>query len=760
MKTTHLAGPALAAVPSCDRHDGRPGLATSAGPTCQAIPIFMKQLLALVLLSVTPALRAESVLTAPQKLTPAENFPRFIVPGHEKEMDALNTLHRLHFPPVWLDYPRRNPDDGLCTLWDEWLTAPCLWADTSGVMVCDGKATITQRLKNSFRNKIIDAEGYVATHQHEGIGHVLGWPFPYWIGTPGAVGAHFSAKDTASAVLRKGAPLVTPEGWQLAGAEDRGVNEDGWRLRLTAPHAVVTPAFTPIETRVSPFLQLRWSARDLGDARPFLEWETATQPGFSPQRRMYFPLPAGAPGTMGYEMIPLYRHPEWKGTIARVRLNLGNPAAGGEVVLQALFSQYDTRHNINNFDFVRGGIDVFLWTGDVEYLRAMLPRLRHALHYAQQEFRTRENNCVLTPWVGHEGTSGLVRHADGTKEFLYGTGIGNNYWDLMPFGYKDSYATIRYYDTLRRMAELEREIDRHPQWNLPAGADRFDPDELEHHATAVKTEGNRLFWSEETGRFVAGPDVNGARHDYGFTFLNTDAIHYGFATEEHARQVLDWLEGKRIVAGDTSTGADIYRFRFGPRSTTRRNVDYYFWGWKNPENIPFGGQVQDGGAVLGWSYMDLSARLKTRGPDNAWARLREIATWFSEVQEAGGYRAFYQKQGAKLQGDGAAGGLGVDQEFFESLLVPQIMLRGFLGLSATADGCRIEPRLPADFPSLTIDRIRLKGLVLAVTASRDAILVRKVEGAADGPFVVTAPGYAAQPAIDWAQTSEVRLPRR
>jgi hypothetical protein len=706
------------------------------------------------------ALRGESVLTAPQALTPAENFPRFSVPGHDQEMAALNAMHRLHYPPVWLDYPHRDPMEGLCTLWDEWLTGPCLWADTSGVLVCDGKVGITQRLKNSFLHKIIDAEGYVATHQHEGIGHVLGWPFPYWINSPGAAGAHFSAKGTQSAVLRKGAPLATKDGWKLTGAEDAGIDEDGWKLRVTSAHAVVVPALGPIEARVSPFLQLRWSARGLGDARPYLEWETAAQPGYSVDRRMYFDPPAGAAGTMTFEMLPLYRHAAWQGTITGLRLNVGNAAPGGEVVVQALFTQFDTRHNINNFDFVRGGIDVFLWTGDVAYLRAMLPRLRQALHFAETEFRTRENNCVLTPWVGHEGTSGLVRHADGTKEFLTGTGIGNNYWDLLPFGYKDSYATIRYYDTLRRMAELEREIERHPGWNMAMGAGRFDPDDLERHAAAVKAEGNRIFWSDETGRFVAGPDVKGERHDFGFTFLNTDAIHYGFATPEHAKRILDWLDGKRIVAGDTSTGADIYKFRFGPRSTTRRNVEYYFWGWKNPENIPFGGQVQDGGAVLGWSYMDLSARLQVNGADDAWARLKAIAAWFDEVQAAGGYREYYKKQGAVLQGDGAAGGLGLDREFFESLLVPQIMVRGFLGLTPTADGCRIEPRLPAEFPSLNIDRIRLKGLVLGVTASRDAIVVRKVEGESDGtPFVVNAPGYRVLPPIDWTKTAEVSLER-
>jgi hypothetical protein len=171
--------------------------------------------------------------------------------------------------------------------------------------------------------------------------------------------------------------------------------------------------------------------------------------------------------------------------------------------------------------------------------------------------------------------------------------------------------------------------------------------------------------------------------------------------------------------------------------------------------------VQDGGAVLGWSFMDLSARLTVDGPDAAWKRLREIATWFDEVQAGGGYRAYYKKQGASLQGDGAVGGLGMDREFFESLLVPQIMLRGFLGFAATTEGCRIEPKLPAEFPSLTIDRIRIKGLVLSVTVDRDSIVLTKISGevATGECFVVDAPGFKPMGPVDWAQTTEVRITR-
>lgn len=708
-----------------------------------------------------PASNTSSVLSAAQRPAPAANFPQFIVPGREREMATLNALHRLHYPPVWLDYPHRDPTAALCTLWDEWLTGPCLWADTADVLVCDSRVTITQRLKNSFCNKFIDAEGYVATHQHEGIGHQLGWPFPYWIHSPGGAGVHFSAAGTKSAVLPEGAPLSrATDSWTLEGATDCGVDDEGWRLRLDCAGATAAVALGPIDPAVSPFIQLRWSASDLSGAQPWLEWTTSAQPDFSVSRRMAIPLPDGG-RAITHEMLPLFRHPAWKGSVTRLRLNFGNTAPGAEVVIQALFSQYDTRHNINNFDYIRGAIDLFCWTGDLAFMRAELPRLRKALRYAEHEFRTRENNCVLTPWIGHEGTSGLELAADGAKTIHPARGIGNNYWDLLPFGHKDAYATIRYYDTLVRMAAVEQAVDRHPEWNFPRGEGRFEPADLELHAAAVKEEGNRIFWSEQTGRFVAGPDACGTRHDYGFTFLNTDAVHYGFATDAHARQIMDWLDGKRLVAGDTSQGADIYRFRFGPRSTTRRNVEYYFWGWSKPEEIPFGGQVQDGGAVLGWSFMDLSSRLKIDGADSAWRRLREIVAWFEEVQAGGGYREYYRSQGTVLQGDGAAGGLGLDREFFESLLVPQIMLRGFLGFSATPEGCRIAPQLPAEFPSLTIDRIRIRGLVLSVTASPDGILLRKISGTPTGglPFAVDAPGFRSPAPIDWNVVREVRITR-
>ncbi len=77
-------------------------------------------------------------------------------------------------------------------------------------------------------------------------------------------------------------------------------------------------------------------------------------------------------------------------------------------------------------------------------------------------------------------------------------------------------------------------------------------------------------------------------------------------------------------------------------------------------------------AVLGFSYHDLMARIKTKGADDAWMRLQAILNWFVEVEAEGGYRAYYEKPGrGLLQGGGPPGGLGMDQEFLESVLVPK-----------------------------------------------------------------------------------------
>jgi len=136
--------------------------------------------------------------------------------------------------------------------------------------------------------------------------------------------------------------------------------------------------------------------------------------------------------------------------------------------------------------------------------------------------------------------------------------------------------------------------------------------------------------------------------------------------------------------------------------------------------------------VLGFSYYDLLARLDVLGADDAWRRLQEILAWYAEVQEAGGYRAYYAPPGrGTLQGGGTAGGLGLDHEFKESVLVPQVMLAGFMGLRPTPTGFSLAPRLPADWPALKLTGIEVHGYVVDVQAWRDGrVLVTPVQNGA------------------------------
>jgi hypothetical protein len=681
----------------------------------------MKLVLCLCLLAFTATLQAAA---------PPEDFPRFHVPGQEKGMSGLREL-------FWRHYPAAGPKS---TLWDEWLPDGSLWP----AVTTDDKADAMRRAwARTLGARILDPEGYVATHQHASIAHQLGWPFPFWNQGRRGCGWHFSFKNTVDKNWRPH-ELSKPDGWTLAGASDGGIVEDGWRLGITNAAALVTARPWTIHTYEAPFLQLRWRTEGLGMMQPFIEWTTPADTNFSSARRMYFDPVKG--DSISYTMVPMYRHPSWTGEVAQLRVGLGNTEPG-KAIIQAFFTQYDTRHNINGQNFIRGCAKYFWWTRDVNFLRANVNRMRTALRYLMTEHEALERKVVYTGWVGHDGRSGIKLGPDGKKEIITGNGVGNNYWDLMPFGHLDCYATMQYYDAVRTMAIIEAEILANPAWQIPSGVFRFEPAMLERHAAEVKAEGNRLFWNPETQRFNASIDVDGKSYDYGYTFLNLEAIYYDFATPERARSILEWINGDRVVQGDTSQGADIYHWRFGPRATTKRNIEWYFWAWNAPESIPWGGQVQDGGAVLGFSYHDLMARLRILGPDNAWQRLQEVLRWFGEVQTAGGYRKYYDgSREGTLQGGGTAGGLGLDHEFFESVLVPQIMLNGFLGFAPRGDGFQLEPRLPADWPELTVDRIRFQDLTLRIRCARDAIEIHK-SGTTDKPMRV------ALPAGTWRATA-------
>ena len=135
--------------------------------------------------------------------------------------------------------------------------------------------------------------------------------------------------------------------------------------------------------------------------------------------------------------------------------------------------------------------------------------------------------------------------------------------------------------------------------------------------------------------------------------------------------------------------------------------------------------MQDGGAVLGFSFYDVMGRIKTRGADDAWARLMEIREWDEEVSAYGGYRKYYGdgKGGTTLQGGGTAGGIGIDFEFTESSMLSAVVPFGFMGLNPDGQVLNIKPNLPEACPRMTVRNLLYCGVRMDVTVSEDRVKI-------------------------------------
>jgi len=660
-----------------------------------------------------------------------KQFPRFIVPGQEKNMALLRDIFHLHY----------GTGDVGSALWYGWIPEASIWV---GVVDDSRDNKMAAAWEKKLSEHFIDAEGYVSSDMGHNFGHSLGWPFPHW--TSGGAGWHFTLSNLPDMGIYGLGVVEDTAGWELAGLKDNGIDkENGWLLEIEADGATLETPPINVSKEAAPFLRITCNAEEYNpSANPYVEWTGMDEPEFSPERRIYFTLGKTAEHdfnneapTMLHVMIPLYKLAGIDGEFTRFRINFGDNA-GAKIVLRSIITAMDSRHNVNNFTFLKGCSDYVGWTGDLSFLRRNIQRMRLALRWALDEFEVEKYKCVYTPWVGHDGRSGIEILPDGTVKQFTGRGIGNAYFDLLPFGGKDALTTIYCYDAIKHMASLEKQIAQHPEWNIPAGPMRFDPAELTLLAQQMKDAGDQ-FWNPLTGRFIAAIDVDNKHYDYGLTFVSLEAIHYGFATEEQAQAIMDWITGQRIVEGDTSQGKDIYHWRFAPRCTTKRNIEYYGFGWTGAESIPFGGQVQDGGAVLGFSYHDLMSRLAVYGPDNTWQRLSEILEWYAEVLAGGGYREYYANiPDATLQGAGTAGGLGLDSEFIENILVPQVMLHGFMGLEQRADGLKIHPNLPSQWSGLGVTRVDFHSMVCDITVADGRIKITTAEGLRN-PFSLYVP---------------------
>ncbi len=682
---------------------------------------------------------------------PDDSFITTTVPGLEKQFDAMRNLY-------WSNM-RQPYGAKYASIWYAWMVAPSM----APVNKYKGEDIRTQKsFAQAFDELKLDAQGVVSMQQHFSYAHPQGWPFPMWFQSAvkdaygPALGWHFqNGDDNVLAGIYKGfwdlAKDIGQTGdkavaqWELTGASSAGIKQALWSIdQVKGKQPVLTsiPKLA-IETGCAPFMQIRFesSPKTRPGEKITVQWQRTSDADWSSERAVTvdadMPHAWDAKSPLRMCLTEMYTHPQWTGTIKALRVVLPK---GHNYRMESIFTTFDTRHPITNITSVMGMVEYLRWSGDTAFLKARIGKIRQYALTPMRHLGGLKEGVINVPWVGHDGRSGITYKDGKLLAVNHGLGIGNNYWDLLPFGGKDCYATAYYYAMLASMCELEQAIADHPEWGIAPPARELKPQALRKHMVQVQTTANSIFWNPKAQRFIATIDKDGVKHDYGYTFLNTEAIALGLATRQHAKQIYQWMDGQHIVPGETSTGADIYHWRFGARASTIKNDGWYVWPWHGFV-VPWGRQVQDGGAVLGFSYFDVLGRQMALGADNAGKRYETILNWYQDVQQAGGFREYYKdgRDGATLQGGGPPGGLGFDVEFTETMMVPYAPLRVFAGFQPTVEGVRITPALPASWPQIELKGVRYREGEFTLTVSNRRIVMSAVKGA-KGSIRIQLPG--------------------
>lgn len=362
-------------------------------------------------------------------------------------------------------------------------------------------------------------------------------------------------------------------------------------------------------------------------------------------------------------------------------------------------------HFDNNMRYITGVESVVLWENSTDFLfeidnkRVAIADPEEAIHVKDDasvgmSVRDKVDAAMQYMLKDLSGETGIIVIDDAMdgKNKGRATDHGSNYWDNFPFGYKSAYETMLFYRSLEAMVNIEK---------MCGNIDEVE--KYESLRAKVKTEFNKTFWSETNKRYIGCIDVDGIEHDYGFTFLNTEAINYGLADEVKVNHIYSWLTGNRMIETDTSTGADIYgKFKIAPRSITRAIEDVFtvkpdgkkeYWWFSNgntidvTSNAKFGQHLENGGIIFYTSYYDLMSRIKYISPESGLNRFSVIADEFAKDE---------LRRDPKNTA-GADWMIGLLGELPETGLVPTAYMYGFIGIDVSAKGLMIAPSIPADY---------------------------------------------------------------
>lgn len=327
--------------------------------------------------------------------------------------------------------------------------------------------------------------------------------------------------------------------------------------------------------------------------------------------------------------------------------------------------------------FVCAVYDDYVWSRDVTFLRTMRPPIEAVMGYM----------------VGAMGGRNGLPRCPGVYTGLANSGPNTTYMDCYREGGEVTWIAEGYYTALWDMAALETAL-----------GDRAQAAAYARQARRFPARFRAKLWNPETRRYAGWRDSGGALHDYGFTYLNVEALARGLGGASDASQIFDWLDNgaaRPALMGGHIGSTDIYQCVVAPRSNTLPipDADWDFWSVSKAlrtSTMGYGALVEDGGAMLWVNYYDVLARLKWLDADSAWRRCADMLyrvqgdpPRFTEsaTRPTNVYGENYLEVGPA---DGPENGLS-----------GTLPLLGFMGVRAGPDGLDCAPDLPTALLSLT-----------------------------------------------------------
>ena len=498
---------------------------------------------------------------------------------------------------------------------------------------------------------------------------------------------------------------------------------------------------------------------------------------------------------------PMYLHADWNGkTVKKVRIEIRTTDQKQLYLKGSLHYarfDYDTRQSNNNTIFLCYANEYFKFNNDKERMEDVLTTCRRMMTFLLNHLKGNTGLLNIGYFAGHDGLGMTPGHGLGNGYWDIFAAPSINL-DANTYFYK---ALLAMAEMEERATAYGLNIDKAEATiagldGYGTIAYQEDASSLRALAQTVKTRMQEYFWNADTGRLHYGfvNDGSGDRKiDYGYVQFNLEAITAGIPTEAQEQSIMSWINGDRVVESDldttdvatdkasiadftqrkanaeqqlkTETNAstiktlnntikkatdninrlqkkldqrsDLYYYRFGPRSTTKKNFTDYEWLWLGGD-WQFGNQVQDGGAILYVTYYDLISRRNVLGANNAFARVKEIQDWYEDVKAAGGrgkefYRWYYINEGIEMQGNGQHGAVGIDREFLESCMLYDYISDGIINFNAEkAYELSIAPTLPDGLTYFNAYNLYYDGIVYDLQITQDTVKITNVRGKTAG----------------------------